>query len=76
MSACEKCWSDSSGMFGEYALLLAERDPHPCTPEEQAGPDAGTCPECGRKTLHQQTGEPMCGCALAPVITEDDGEVF
>jgi hypothetical protein len=35
-----------------------------CTGEEQAGPDAGECPVCHRKTLHQHTGEPMCGCAV------------
>jgi len=64
MSACEKCWHDAHrgpqfSVAEEYARLISERPP--CTPEEQAGPDAGTC-RCGRKTLHQHTGEPMCGC--------------
>jgi len=30
-----------------------------CTPEEQAGPDAGVCPACQRKTLHQICHECM-----------------
>ena len=61
MSTCEKCWRDA-GLTGDYWSLLNERNKNPCTPEEQAGPDAGKCPECGRMTLHQLTGEPMCGC--------------
>ena len=68
MSACEKCWRDAG--FGwphrstaeEYHRLMTERQVHPCTPEQQAGPDAGECPTCHRKTLHQHTREPMCGC--------------
>lgn len=63
MSTCEKCWADSQGPYDDatqrYKDLLSERK---CTPEEQAGPDAGECPMCKRKTLHQHTGEPMCGC--------------
>jgi len=64
MSSCEKCWADSGG-GAEYSALLKEREAAGlyCTPEEQAGPDAGECPACKRKTLHQHTGEPMCGCA-------------
>lgn len=67
MSSCEKCWSDAyrpslPGRQPErYAKLVKERD---CTPEEQAGPAAGTCPACGRQTLHQYTDEPMCGCEV------------
>lgn len=66
MSACEKCWSDA-GRFGDdqparYRQLLKERSANPCTKEEQAGPHAGKCLACGRMTLHQHTGEPMCGC--------------
>jgi hypothetical protein len=45
--------------------LLEERKEHPCTPEEQAGPEALECPVCHRKTLHQYTREPMCGCPRA-----------
>lgn len=61
MSACEKCWADSS-CSADYMRLLNERKDHPCTPEEQAGPDAGQCQLCKRMTLHQHTGKPMCGC--------------
>lgn len=59
MSACEKCWTDAGGSSDAYRKLLAERL---CTPEEQAGPNAERCPVCLRKTLHQHTGQPMCGC--------------
>jgi hypothetical protein len=45
--------------------LLKEREANPCTPEEQAGPDAGICEVCDRKTKHQHTGERMCGCTSA-----------
>lgn len=73
MSACEKCWSDahSRDQFNvaeEYSKLIDERRDHPCTPEEQAGPDAGRCGQCGRKTIHQFTREPMCGCQPEHVI--------
>jgi hypothetical protein len=64
MSACEKCWTDSR--FGaDYTRLLSERKDHPCTPEQQAGPDAGECPVCHRMTAHQHTGELMCGCEMS-----------
>ncbi len=65
MSACEKCWRDAYDPHGRctdtdrYRELVASRT---CAPEEQAGPDASTCPACGRRTLHQYTREPMCGC--------------
>ena len=70
MSSCEKCWSDSAydrmGWNGEspspYHELLKRRngitEPE-CTPEQQAGEDATVCPTCGRKCLHQWTGECM-----------------
>lgn len=61
MSACEKCWADSSN-GADYTRLLNERKDHPCTPEEQAGPAAAQCPTCKRMTLHQHTSQPMCGC--------------
>lgn len=71
MSACEKCWRDAHrgpefSVAEEYERLMDERRDHPCTPEEQAGPDAQRCPACGRMTLHQYTAEPMCGCVLTP----------
>jgi len=63
---CEKCWADAAraaGPYGdqvdEYRRLCRERKDNPCTPEEQAGPDAEWCPVCGRKTLHQHTGQCM-----------------
>jgi hypothetical protein len=63
MSSCEKCWVDA-GMVGiPYHDLVQMRVASPCTAEQQAGPDAGECPRCKRKTLHQMTAEPMCGCA-------------
>ena len=61
MSVCEKCWSDSR-TTNDYFRLLKERESSPCSPEEQAGPDAGECKGCGRKTVHQHTGQLMCGC--------------
>jgi hypothetical protein len=64
MSACERCWADAYDPYGDqsarYRALVAERN---CTPEQQAGRDADQCPSCKRMTLHQHTGEPMCGCA-------------
>lgn len=68
MSACEKCWADaflaahSESQADAYQRLLAERREHPCTPEQQAGPDATECDKCKRVTRHQYTGECMnCG---------------
>jgi hypothetical protein len=63
MSTCEKCWSDAYNPYGSqtarYNELVSTRK---CTPEEQAGPNAERCPDCGRMTLHQHTGECMAGC--------------
>lgn len=65
VSTCEKCWSDAHrpdpyvSVAKEYARLIEERRANPCTPEEQAGPDATTCPVCHRRSLHQYTGECM-----------------
>ena len=64
MSACEKCWSDAIGTNTPYDLILSRRHGRAaCTPEEQAGPGAMECPVCKRWTLHQHTGQPMCGCS-------------
>ena len=69
MASCEKCWADA-WRFGEgdqpeeYSRLIRERDAtgHTCTPEEQAGPDAGVCPKCGRRAMHQYCNVCMaCG---------------
>lgn len=67
MSSCEKCWRDAQSnaagcVSDEYHRLIRERADHPCTPEEQAGPDAGECFECKRRTLHQITKQCMAGC--------------
>ena len=65
MSSCEKCWRDAQGsadVAREYQRLMAERKDTPCSPEDQAGPDAAHCWTCGRRTIHQHTSEPMCGC--------------
>jgi hypothetical protein len=64
MSACERCWERSYDPWrcdrtGRYQGNLST---HTCSAEEQAGRDAGKCPTCKRMTLHQHTGEPMCGC--------------
>jgi len=61
VSSCEKCWRES-GSAENYNALLESRQDHPCTPEEQAGPDASECPLCNRMVLHQHTGECMVGC--------------
>lgn len=61
MSACEKCWSDAGGDSAEYHRLMGVRK---CTPEEQAGPAAGICPICRRRTLHQYSHEAMCKCRV------------
>lgn len=64
MSSCEKCWTDAMATNTPYDLLVTRRndDGRACTPEQQAGPNAMQCPSCERWTLHQHTGEPMCGC--------------
>lgn len=68
MSSCEKCWRDSAseritGHGPTYSDLMEQRKSRPCTPEQQAGEEAGDCPVCGRKTMHQFTSELMCDCA-------------
>lgn len=64
MPTCEKCWTDAhrdpyADSIAEYQRLCNSRT---CTPEEQAGPDAGLCARCCRRTLHQHCGICMrCG---------------
>ena len=56
MSTCEKCWRDAhaGGPYADvaenYARLLEKRKDKPCTPEQQAGENAGWCPKCDRKS--------------------------
>ena len=64
MSSCEKCWSDAldsedACQPDRYRELIELRKGNPCTPEEQAGPDATECPECKRMSQHQITGQCM-----------------
>lgn len=75
MSTCEKCWAETGG-GAEYRELLLTREAagRVCTPEEQAGPDAGECPTCKRRTLHQYTSRPMCGCP--PALRAPDAEAL
>lgn len=72
MSACEKCWREAHrgeqfSVADEYARLIDERRAHPCTPEEQAGPEAKVCPHCGTRTVHQYTDECMQCHARVPL---------
>ena len=62
MASCEKCWGDAYRRYRcdpfrsqaeHYSELISERKDNPCTPEQQAGEDAGECPKCNRKTIHQ-----------------------
>jgi hypothetical protein len=58
MPCCEKCWSDSQVPYAKhdaYSKLVHERNAtgHRCTPEQQAGRDAGMCPHCKRYSMHQ-----------------------
>lgn len=70
MSTCERCWRDAQQDLYDpndsYRDLLTARGPggteRPCTPEEQAGEDARHCGFCGRRTIHQHTGECMAAC--------------
>jgi hypothetical protein len=72
MAACEKCWRDAHrgpqfSVADEYQRLIEERRDNPCTPEQQAGPDATECPVCNRKTVHQHCHICMvCGLDTAP----------
>jgi len=50
MASCERCWELSGGNPDRYRELLRVNK---CTPEQQAGQDAGVCSICHRKTLHQ-----------------------
>lgn len=72
MSSCEKCWRDSREAEN-YQEVLGSRAEHPCTAEEQAGIDAAPCLICGRRTLHQYTGEAMCRCNQQRVQALPDG---
>jgi hypothetical protein len=75
MPSCEKCWRDSQSIGVEYGNLVEARNTTGvvCTPEEQAGDDAGLCPSCNRRTLHQHTGDCMAGCqpTTPPTVTKE-----
>lgn len=59
MSSCEKCVMPDGDPNRYHELLLDRCGEKACTPEERAGNRAGWCPDCGRMTLHQHTGECM-----------------
>ncbi len=59
MACCEKCWKEAGGIAARYAELWNSRQ---CTPEEQAGDNAGTCDVCRRRTIHQ-----YAKCCMNPV---------
>jgi hypothetical protein len=72
MPSCEKCWKDAGGNPDRYTKLVRERK---CTPEEQAGDDAGNCNSCGRRTMHQHCHicmNPSCSSNQSPQ-TEREG---
>jgi len=62
MPVCQKCWSDAHScddVSARYYELIVKRQRNPCTPEEQAGREAETCPKCKRKTMHEITNQCM-----------------
>lgn len=60
MSSCERCWSMAYDPYGNQLERYQENiRAHNCTPEQQAGPDAGWCPDCGLVSLHQYTKQCM-----------------
>ena len=73
MPSCEKCWIDARGDAEQYERILTQRNTNSmeCTPEQQAGPDAGQCPFCLRKTMHMYSDVCMvkaCGDNAPPFI--------
>lgn len=70
MSSCERCWSRAFNPYGYETQAERYQEnikTHNCSPELQAGDDAGWCPDCGRMTLHQHTKECMSPeCDSAP----------
>lgn len=64
MSSCEKCWHDAQAVNLPYSVVVMQRRLDPCSPEEQAGAQAGKCPTCERMTLHQHTDECMACCPV------------
>lgn len=57
MPSCEKCWRDAGGDADLYTQLIEQRNKsgQECSPEEQAGEEAGWCPVCSRKTVHMHS---------------------
>ena len=57
MPSCEKRWRDARGDAELYSQLVDERNEkgRECSPEDQAGDDAGWCPACSRKTIHMHS---------------------
>jgi len=71
MPSCERCWADAHKGYADpieqYHRLITTRT---CTPEQQAGPDAGVCPKCERKTMHQHCNVCMA-CGYDPLETPE-----
>ena len=77
---CEKCWSDAGGMAERYSNLVSQRNasgPH-CTPEQQAGPEAGECPACKRRTMNQHVTDhcmvPFCQQNCPPATPHEPAQ--
>ena len=75
MPSCEKCWIDAHGNPDEYRRLLEQRNKtgNVCSPEQQAGPEAETCPFCLRETVHMYSEvcmNPQCESARGEDTSE------
>mgnify|MGYP003405464791 len=81
MASCEKCWTDAyfrvfenpmKSQAQHYQDLIDEREDTPCSPEDQAGIDAGICSKCSKKTVHQHA-KVCCNCGSnEKIITTHD----
>jgi len=65
MASCERCWRNAGGNPERYAELVKTET---CTPEQQAGTNAGRCPDCGRMTIHQ-----YCCICMNPLCSSNVG---
>lgn len=80
MASCEKCWADANReaflLGGDgvdaYRRLVRERT---CSPEEQAGQDAGFCSRCSRWAVHQHVRICMACDGTAGRVTTNPSAV-
>jgi ribosomal protein L37E len=83
MASCEKCWRDArlradsaqTEHAEEYRKLVAERDRagETCSPQEQAGPSATDCGDCGQRgTVHQHAK--ICMACGVDFLRDREGE--